>query len=194
MIGLGIGTLARYGQAGNRYVFYEIDPQVVDVANNLFDFLHRSDATVEIVPGDGRLSLQKESAQDFDVLVVDAFSGDAVPVHLLTREAFELYFRHLKPHGLLAIHISNRSLNLAPLVEAEATLAGAGGVKVTNADDEQNAVYESTWMLLDRTSSPNATVRNLAADRISLPAGNGGGTPAAVFAPGPTITATLSAS
>lgn len=171
VIGLGIGTLARYGQAGDHYVFYEINPQVVDVAKNLFDFVHRSDAQVEIVPGDGRLSLQRETNQDFDVFVVDAFSGDAVPVHLLTREAFELYFRHLKPHGLLAIHISNRSLNLAPLVEAEAAAVGSGTVTITNPDDEQNAVYESTWMLLDKASSPNSTVRNLMADRISLPAG-----------------------
>ena len=170
-IGLGIGTVARYGQPGDQYVFYEINPQVIDLAKNLFDFMRRSEANVEVVPGDARLSLQKEPDQNFDVLIVDAFSGDAIPVHLLTREAFELYFRHLKPHGLLALHVSNRSLNLPPLVQVVAASVGASGVKVTNPDEEQNAVYESTWMLLDRDSSPNDTVRNLAADRIALPAG-----------------------
>lgn len=153
---------------GDDYVFYEINPQVTDLATNLFDFLHRSDAQVEIIPGDGRLSLQRESPQNFDVLVVDAFSGDAIPVHLLTREAFELYFRHLKPHGLLAMHVTNRLLNLPPVIEATACALGARAIQVTNSEDEQNAVYESTWMLLDRVSAPNATVSNLAEGRISL--------------------------
>ncbi len=99
VIGLGIGTLARYGQKGDHYFFYEINPLVVDLANKLFDFLGQSEAQVDIIPGDGRLSLERQSPQGFDVLVVDAFSGDAIPVHLLTREAFELYFRHLKPRG-----------------------------------------------------------------------------------------------
>lgn len=170
-IGLGIGTLARYGQPGDRYVFYELNPQDIDIARNLFDFMRRSEATVEVIQGDARLSLEREANQDFDVLVVDAFSGDAVPVHLLTREAFDLYFRNLKPHGLLAIHITNRLLNLSPLVESVAATVGANAVKVTNSDEEQNAVYASTWMLLDRSSSPNSIVRNLAEDRISLPAG-----------------------
>ena len=170
-IGLGIGTVARYGQPGDQYVFYEINPQDIDLAKNLFDFMRHSEASVEVIPGDARLSLQEEPNQDFDVLILDAFSGDAIPVHLLTREAFELYFRHLKPHGLVAIHVSNLSLNLPPLVEAVAAAAGASGVKVTNSNDDRNAVYESTWMLLDRNASPNSTVRNLVADRISLPAG-----------------------
>jgi len=171
VIGLGVGTLARYGQMGDDYVFYEINPQVTDLATNLFDFLHRSDAQVEIIPGDGRLSLQRQSPQNFDVLVVDAFSGDAIPVHLLTREAFELYFRHLKPHGLLAMHVTNRLLNLPPVIEATACGLGARAVQVTNSEDEKNAVYQSTWVLLDRASASNATVSNLTEGRISLPSG-----------------------
>ena len=170
-IGLGIGTVARYGQMGDRYVFYEINPQVVDLATNLFDFLGRSDAQVEIVPGDARLSLEKQTPQDFDVLIVDAFSGDAVPVHLLTREAFELYFRHLKPTGVLAVHVTNRFLDLAPVVEAAARALGARAVRVRNAEDEANAVYESEWILLDRTATPNPTVSGLAESTIVLPPG-----------------------
>ena len=171
VIGLGIGTLARYGQKGDHYVFYEINPLVVDVAKKLFDFLGQSEAQVDIIPGDGRLSLARQSPQDFDVLVVDAFSGDAIPVHLLTREAFELYFRHLKPQGVLAIHVTNRLLDLPPVVEAAARAVGARAVKVNNSEDEANAVYESDWMLLDRAASPNQTVSGLAESRISLPPG-----------------------
>jgi SAM-dependent methyltransferase len=171
VIGLGVGTLARYGQTGDHYIFYEINPLVVDLAKNLFDFLGQSEAQVDIIPGDGRLSLQRQAPQDFDVLVVDAFSGDAIPVHLLTREAFELYFRHLKPQGVLAIHVSNRFLDLPPVVAGAAQAVGARAIKVTNAADEANAVYESTWMLLDRTAMPNRTVSGLAQSTISLPPG-----------------------
>ena len=97
VIGLGVGTLAAYGRQGDRYKFYEINPLVVQLANQEFSFLRDSEAKIDIVLGDGRLSLEQEPPQGFDVLVVDAFSGDSIPVHLLTREAFELYFRHLKP-------------------------------------------------------------------------------------------------
>jgi len=171
VIGLGVGTLARYAQPGDRYIFYEINPQVVDLATNLFDFLRRSEGQVEIIPGDARLSLHRQPNQNFDLLVIDAFSGDAIPVHLLTREAFELYFRHLKPNCTLAIHVTNRSLNLPPVVDAVAAAVGARAVEITNSEDEPNAVYESTWMLIDRASNPNPTVSNLVADRISLPPG-----------------------
>src|ERR1700730_9379353 len=171
VIGLGVGTLARYGQKGDHYFFYELDPRVGDVANRLFDFLGQSEAQVDIIPGDGRLSLARQAPQEFDVLVVDAFSGDAIPVHLLTREAFELYFRHLKPEGVLAIHVTNRLLDLPLVVEAAARAVGARSVKVTNSEDEANAVYESDWMLLDRAAMPNGTVSALAESRISLPAG-----------------------
>jgi SAM-dependent methyltransferase len=171
VIGLGIGTLARYGQKGDHYFFYEINPQVVDLANELFDFLGRSEAQVDIIPGDGRLSLARQSPQSFDVLVVDAFSGDAIPVHLLTREAFELYLRHLKPRGVLAIHVSNRLLDLPPVVESGARSVGARAIEVTNAENDASAVYESEWMLLDRDATPNPTVSALAESRVALPPG-----------------------
>ena len=171
VIGLGVGTLARYGQKGDHYDFYEINPQDAELATNLFDFLGHADADVSIIPGDGRLSLERQPPQQFDVLVVDAFSGDAIPVHLLTREAFQLYFRHLKPHGLLALHVTNRLLDFPPLVAAEAQTVGARAIAVTNAEDEPNAVYQSTWMLVDLIATPNPTVSGLAESRIDLPRG-----------------------
>jgi hypothetical protein len=105
------------------------------------------------------------------VLVVDAFSGDAIPVHLLTREALELYFRHLKPQGVLAIHVSNRFLNLPVVVQAGARAIGARAIKVNSADDDADAVYEATWMLLDQPAAPNPTVSGLVEATVSLPPG-----------------------
>lgn len=153
IIGLGAGTLAVYGRSGDRYSFYEINPLVVDVAHTQFDFLSRSAAQIEIIPGDARLSMEREAPRGFDVLLVDAFSGDAIPVHLLTREAFALYFRHLQPQGVLAVHVSNRYLDLPPVVEAAARDLGARAAKVTSSDDPANAISQATWMLVDR---PNA--------------------------------------
>jgi hypothetical protein len=122
VIGLGIGTLAAYGRDGDRMVFYELDPDVVSVAQDptFFSYLDDSAAEIEVVLGDGRLSLEAElqagRERGFDLLVVDAFNSDAIPVHLLTREAFEIYKRHLRAGGTLALHISNRHFDLAPLV------------------------------------------------------------------------------
>ena len=115
MVGLGTGTLAVYGRPGDQFRFYEINPEDRRLAETGFTFLKNSAAHVEVIPGDARLSLEREDSQQFDVLVLDAFSSDAIPVHLLTEEAFETYFRHLKPDGVIAIHISNRHLNLLPV-------------------------------------------------------------------------------
>jgi hypothetical protein len=168
VIGLGAGTLALYGRDGDHYSFYEINPLVVDLANTQFDFLRQSRAEIQIVPGDARLSLQRQSPQQFDVLLVDAFSGDAIPVHLLTREAFDLYFRHLKPQGVLAVHVSNRYLDLPPVVEAAARLLGARAVKLTSPEDQADAVYQSTWMLLDRPPAP-ADALPASSDKVIRP-------------------------
>jgi SAM-dependent methyltransferase len=154
VIGLGVGTLASYGRKGDRYTFYEINPLVIDLAKTQFDFVTQSAAQIDIIPGDARLSLERQSPQQFDVFLVDAFSGDAIPVHLLTREALELYFRHLKPQGVLAIHVSNRFLDLPPVVEAGARAVGARVVKVTSAEDQPSAIFQATWMLLDRPAQP----------------------------------------
>ncbi|MFT6896049.1 MAG: SAM-dependent methyltransferase [Paraglaciecola sp.] len=118
VIGLGTGTMAAHGHSGDTYRFYEINPQVVKLANTYFTYLDQSPASTEVILGDARLSLEKESPQAFDLLVMDAFTGDAPPVHLLTKEAFAVYNRHLKPGGILALNVSNRHLDLSPLVAA----------------------------------------------------------------------------
>ena len=127
--GLGTGTTAAFGQPGQRITYFEIDPAVVEIAMKpmvedpltkeripLFTFVGDSKATVDIKLGDARLTLQREPDEKYDLLIVDAFSSDAIPVHLLTKEAVELYFRKLKPDGILVVHISNRHLELAPVV------------------------------------------------------------------------------
>ena len=157
VIGLGTGTLACYGRAGDLYVFYEINPLVVGLASTEFSFLRDSPARIEVVPGDGRLSLERRAGPPFDVLVVDAFSGDSIPVHLLTREAFALYFRRLAPTGIVALHISNKYVDLEPVVRAAADAFGKGAVLVST-DDEDYPLYDSTWVLLssraDRFETP----------------------------------------
>ncbi len=148
VIGLGAGTVAAYGRPGDRYKFYEINPLVVRIANQNFTFLRASEAKTEIVLGDARLSLEQEQPQGFDVLAVDAFSSDSIPVHLLTRQAFELYFRHLKPGGVLAVHVSNQYLNLAPVVAGAATSLNKEAVIVKSESDRPQGVYQATWILL----------------------------------------------
>src|SRR5205807_5602010 len=120
VVGLGAGTLAAYGRTGDVFRFYDINSDVVELARSEFTFLKDSRAKVEVALGDARLSLEREPAQNFDVLALDAFSSDAIPVHLLTVEAFKTYLRHLKPDGVLAVHISNRYLDLVPVVQQAA--------------------------------------------------------------------------
>lgn len=117
VVGLGIGTLATYGRPGDEFRFYEINPDVTRMAREYFSYLSNSAARVEIVMGDARLSMERENPQNYDVLVLDAFSSDAIPVHLLTKEAFEGYLRHLKPNGVLAAHISARHVDLVPVLD-----------------------------------------------------------------------------
>ena len=125
VIGLGVGTLAAYGIPGDHISFYEINPEVIRIADSgrqsMFTFVSDSNAEIALIPGDARISLEQQlsrnEVQQFDILVIDAFSGDAIPVHLLTEEAFQLYLRHLKkPNGLLAYHISNDALDLRPVI------------------------------------------------------------------------------
>jgi len=120
LVGLGAGTLAVYAKPGDVYRFYEINPLVVDYAKRYFTFLRDAKGTIELLVGDGRLLLEAEPPQNYDVLAIDAFSGDSIPVHLLSREAIQLYLRHLKSDGILAMHVSNRHLKIAPVVERAA--------------------------------------------------------------------------
>jgi hypothetical protein len=150
VVGLGVGTVAAYGRAGDRFRFYELNPLVVDVARRDFSLLGCSPAQVQMVLGDARLSLAREPDQGFDVLVVDAFSSDAIPVHLLTYEAFLLYRRHLAPGGILAVHVSNRHLELTPVVASAARAVNLRAAVVESEDDEDPSLrrYGATWVLL----------------------------------------------
>jgi hypothetical protein len=156
IVGLGTGTIAAYGKQGDLLRFYEINPDVTRIASDqrYFSFLSDSPARIEVIPGDARLSLEREleqqAQQDFDVLVIDAFSGDAIPVHLLTLEAFEIYLRHLKKaSGVLCIHITNTYLDLRPVV---ISTAGSLGLKAFwfHSDGDGQISKESNWMLLSQ--------------------------------------------
>jgi spermidine synthase len=148
VIGLGAGTTAVYGRAGDRYTYYDINPLVIQIAEQQFTFLRESAASINIVQGDARLSLERESPQNFDVLAVDAFSGDAIPVHLLTREAFQLYFHQLKPNGVLAVHVSNKYLDLQPVVAAAAADLGKEAVAIQNPEDPPKGITAAIWILV----------------------------------------------
>ncbi len=153
IIGLGAGTLAVYGHPGDRFRFYEINPAVRPIAQNLFTYLRDSSASITFAEGDARTSLATEPPQNFDVLVVDAFSGDAIPLHLLTTQAIELYRRHLTPSGILAFHVSNQYLDLAPEL---AKLAAAANMQVRLINTPPNDVvgeYRAEWVLL--TADPD---------------------------------------
>ncbi|MGH9667002.1 MAG: spermidine synthase, partial [Bryobacteraceae bacterium] len=149
-IGLGTGTVAVYGRHGDEFRFYEINPQVVQLASSLFTYLRETPAHVEITMGDARLSLQSEAPQGFDVLIVDAFSGDAIPVHLLTKEAFGLYFRHLKPNGILAVHVSNQFLDLAPVTQQLAAFYRYPAIRIHNDAAPDRLLSATDWVLITR--------------------------------------------
>lgn len=148
VIGLGAGTLATYGRPGDQIEFYEINPGVEPIARNVFTYIRESGASVSIVPGDARISLARQPPQRFDVLVIDAFSGDAIPLHLLTRQAVALYRKHLAPEGVLAFHISNRHVSLQPPIALLAQDAGMQAVTIATPANERTDEFTSTWMLV----------------------------------------------
>lgn len=152
VFGLGAGTIAAYARPGDSYKFYEINPLVVELARSEFFFLPEARAGIDVVLGDARLSLEREPPQDFDVLAVDCFSGDSIPIHLLTRQAIELYFRHLKPGGVLALHVSNRFLELEYVIDRIASALGKATLQVETEEDEDGDCFGSTWVLV--ASSP----------------------------------------
>lgn len=151
IVGLGAGALAAYARPGDRLTMYEINPQVIAVARDRFTFLKNTPAEVRVIEGDGRISLQRQEDQAFDILVLDAFSGDSVPAHLLTREAIEIYARHLKPDGVLAFNITNHYLNLEPVIARAAQAFGFSAVIAdTEARESDPLRFDATWMLLSR--------------------------------------------
>ncbi len=168
VVGLGIGTSAAWGEAGDTVRFYELDPAVVTVAKDRFSYLENAEAKVRIVIGDARISLEREVAAGdapLDLLVLDAFSGDAIPIHLLTREAFDTYWRRLSPGGILAIHISNQHFNLEPLVLGLSRGAGKAALHLETEEDAARLTYASTWVIVTGNPEAVGAVRALGYDR-----------------------------
>jgi spermidine synthase len=178
IIGLGAGVVASYGRAGDSFVFYEISPRVVDVADAEFTFLGDTPAKTSVVLGDGRLSLEREAPRRYDVLGIDAFAGDSIPMHLVTREAMALYVRHLADDGVIVFQATNRYIDLLPVVKR---LAGEFGMEAAVVSDQPNftsgAEYwlSSTDQILvtrDRKLLDHPALRDVAspiADRPDLP-------------------------
>ena len=153
VVGLGTGTIAAYARRGDVLRYYEINPLIVQIANDEFSYLEnaqKNGVDLAIRMGDARLSLAADESEKFDVLVIDAFSGDAIPVHLLTREAVALYLKRLKADGILAIHTSNTYLNLNPVVKLLADDAGCESRLISNNDDSRKLIDAADWMLVTR--------------------------------------------
>jgi spermidine synthase len=159
IVGLGVGTIAAYAERGDRFVFYEIDPKVKSIAQENFSFLsdaHARGASCEVRLGDGRIVLEREAAQAdaprYDLLAIDAFSSDAIPMHLLTSECFETYWRRLRPNGMLAVHVSNRHVDLKPVVRKHVERAGQEACFVDFQPTAEQAHHEaaqvSNWILI----------------------------------------------
>jgi hypothetical protein len=152
LVGLGTGSLSVYARKADTLRIYEINPVVRKIATTEFTYVENCPAKVDIVMGDARLSMEEELArgesQQFDLLALDAFSSDAIPVHLLTREAFAVYRKHLKPGGVIAVHVSNRYLDLRPVVEKLAENFGMTAATIYHDHDPNWWVYATTWILV----------------------------------------------
>jgi hypothetical protein len=153
VIGLGAGVTASFCRAGDVFRFYEINPLALSIASTWFTFLRDCKADHQVLLGDARLTLEAQPSQQFDLMAIDAFTSDAIPVHLLTGEAFGLYFRHLKPGGILAVHVSNRYLDLVPVVSRNAHDLGKAAVDVDDEDEEQDYFADSDWVLVSNDAS-----------------------------------------
>jgi hypothetical protein len=151
--GLGAGVTAGFCRAGDTFRFYELNPLVLNIAQTWFTFLADCPGDKLVYLGDGRLNLERQPSQQFDVLAMDAFSSDSVPVHLLTREAFALYSKHLKPDGVLAVNTSNRYLNLTPVVTANAQAMGMTVILVDDEGEGKDYYAATTWMLCSRNGA-----------------------------------------
>ncbi len=156
IVGLGAGVMNVYGRAGDYFRYYEINPDVVRLAREYFTFLSDSRAQTDIVVGDARVCLERElrsGSKQFDILTIDAFSGDAIPMHLLTRECFQTYANHLASDGLLVLHISNNEVDLAPVARGLAEELGFECRSIGSADDAKHAVQQSDWLILTRNAA-----------------------------------------
>ena len=152
IIGLGVGTIATYSRPGDIFRFYEINPDVDRIAREYFTYLKDGKGAQQVVIGDGRISLERELVnnirQQFDILAVDAFSGDGIPIHLLTREAFALYWDHLRPGGILALHITNLHFDFSPVIRALAREIGKRAVWIKDHGEQERGTYDSDWVLV----------------------------------------------
>ena len=170
IIGLGTGTLAAYGRKGDVYRFYDINPAVVGIAQRDFKYLGDSEAKIEIALGDARLTLEREAPEKFDVLAVDAFSSDAIPVHLITKEALEVFLKHMKPDGIVAFHVSNRFLDLGPVVGQIARAVGVFAANVYEKGEEDKT--QSDWVLVsrDRKALEDKVIKDVSEPVVEQPA------------------------
>src|SRR3989338_5939467 len=165
LVGLGTGTLAAYARPSDHFRFYEINPAVQTVAEKYFNYLSKcAQGQVDVILGDARLSLEEEASNQFDILVLDAFSSDAIPVHLLTQEAFANYWRVLRPDGVFAVHVSNQYVDLEPVVFRLADYFGLTAVLISNIAAPDKMVYNSDWVIVTK----NSDFLNLAAIKNSV--------------------------
>lgn len=158
VVGLGTGTVACYAQKGQSYRFYEINPEVVRLARKYFTYLDDAEqrgASVHMIVGDARLTLEHEPDQQFDVILLDAFSGDAIPMHLLTREAFQIYRRHMKPNGIIAVHVTNSYLQLFPVVEKQAEALGWSAPRISTTKDGDHYSTDYSMVTQNQTFLQN---------------------------------------
>jgi spermidine synthase len=162
--------VAAYGRSGDLFRFYEINPAVVRIASQQFHFLSSSAARTEVLTGDGRLLLEKEPPDSFDVLLLDAFSDDTIPVHLITREAFGLYFGLLHRDGVLAIHLTNRYIDLDPVVDALVAEHRKRVVHLHSIARPEEQVLDADWTIVfgrDEAAARNVEAQNLWTDGYS---------------------------
>ena len=152
-IGLGTGSVAAYAKAGDQFRFFEINPLMRDLSAEYFTFVSGSPAPVDVILGDARVSLEREGSEQFDIVILDAFSGDAIPTHLLTKEAFEMYLQHLAPEGIFAVHISNLYFDLRPVLRGIQETFGLKAVHIASPDDEAQEIYGADWILMGRSNS-----------------------------------------
>jgi len=173
ILGLGAGVTAALARPGDTLHYYEINPLVVEIANREFGFFRACPADKQLFMGDGRLTLERMPDERLDFLAMDAFTSDAVPVHLLTREAYATYARHLNPGGVLAINISNRYLNLEPVVAQASADLGWTGVAVADDGDEKDYYSPSTWVLVSRSAKifEQKNFRDASVERIQTKPG-----------------------
>ena len=162
VIGLGAGTMAAYSHPGQYFRFYEINPEMQKLAERYFTYLKDCRGKYDVILGDGRLSLEREPPQQFDLLVLDAFSGDAVPAHLLTSEAMDIYLKHLKPNGELAFNISNRYLNLVPVIQRLADHGRFTALHISSPGNPEQGQFPAEWMILSRDPATLAALKPFA--------------------------------